>query len=789
MDQPHHYGAVGTSEDPTTVPSSRSRLKRWSGATVNRLYIPFSLLSFRSSRTSGSDAKRLSQQQNGGAKSSQPSDSTRSRTSTATEPRSDEQDAVEQLPALPVLGTARRGYLRSLLSLFLDGHDNDGRSICTQTATPVSAHTPMSDMCSSCICPRTLGMYEFDLNSPVVYRFSKHHQLYIGWPDVVNPPPEALVEFETETLPLLEQDLQEICAHLSQQDVRITYELRMSGHADLMTGTVTLAPTVWILYRSGTLAGNVVTAAALNQVVLELDYLQTDIEIHEGGGRIEASSDRKLVDVDLGANDDDDDDDDAISTISSNNNYNTNESTSTNASNKDSIKLSNGAVLTVHVESCRDKDTACGALVCATVQADKVHTHQSLCRLGGLLKINGKYVLGVTTAHGMLDGSGVLKGSFDNQNGVGVGDDDLLLHTPKGKAVDRDAIVLEAGDVEPGAWQPATRDAAIDFLGVSVNSRGDVAIKRAARPHGATDFALLRLRGVSSDMRNRYVPPGSDGPVTIRSTASASSSALDEGPVYILGGAGRVADAQLVWGSVFFIVRGRDFRVRRVQTSQPLGPAASGSWVVKGEVLYGVIITAYKDEPFALMMTAERLFESILGSAFSVRTVELWDGVLPEAEKPWPDMPKGRRTRSSTTTTQASSSSKTTLKRTSSTRTNAATRTQTKSSRPSTRTSSTTQVPDFQLRARRGASGQGGGGDDRGDPAELLGLHPALRGRDAREKKAAKVQVPRGNRAGKLLGGTAQVRSYLDMKLPMLVRRASKGKGKKVHRGTRSEGG
>lgn len=31
------------------------------------------------------------------------------------------------------------------------------------------------------------------------------------------------------------------------------------------------------------------------------------------------------------------------------------------------------------------------------------------------------------------------------------------------------------------------------------------------------------------------------------------------------------------------------------------------------------------------MMTAERLFSSILGSAFSIRSVELWDGVLPEA--------------------------------------------------------------------------------------------------------------------------------------------------------------
>lgn len=197
-------------------------------------------------------------------------------------------------------------------------------------------------------------------------------------------------------------------------------------------------------------------------------------------------------------------------------------------------------------------------------------------------------------------------------------------------------------------------------------------------------------------------------------------------------------------------------------------------------MLYGVIIAVYKDEPFALMMTAERLFESIIGSAFSIRTVELWDGVLPEPEK----SERVGRTRSATTATTEASSSKTMSKRDSSTRTNG---TQTESSRPSTLTRNSTQVRDFQLKADENGT-QGGG-----DPAEVLGLHPALRGQDAREKRAAK-RASRSNRASKILAPTAQVRSYLDKKLPILVRRASKDKGKsqdkgkKVDRGTPSEG-
>lgn len=61
------------------------------------------------------------------------------------------------------------------------------------------------------------------------------------------------------------------------------------------------------------------------------------------------------------------------------------------------------------------------------------------------------------------------------------------------------------------------------------------------------------------------------------------------------------------------------------------GAGTTGAWVVRGEVLYGVITAVYENEPFALMMTVERLFASILGSAFSIRSVELWDGEVPEA--------------------------------------------------------------------------------------------------------------------------------------------------------------
>lgn len=426
-------------------------------------------------------------------------------------------DDSEPLGELPVFGVSQRAYLASLVSLFSNGRGQSNFS------TPSSANTPITDPGSGA---PSLGPYEYDIHSSAIYQYSKVRRLYVGWPGIVNPPAEALLEFEMETLPLLERDLQGISGYLGQQGIRITYELRMSGYASATAETVSLSPTVWILYRAYSAVGTKASVAELHQAVANIFYLQKGLEIQEGGGRIELTSDRGLVDVKLG--------------------------------HKEGIKLSDGGRLAVHVEGCEDKYSVCGALCCVTIEEETKQV-QSLCRIGGLLKINGKYILGVSTAHAMLDGSGIFRDSFD--------DDSITPRLPPGHAVDRDEILSESGRVSK--WDNITRDAAVDFLGISMNSRGEMAINRS-KPENATDFALLRLSKMPGYVRNKYIPPRTEDPVSITSTASASAAALDEGPVYIICGGGDVADGQLVWGSACFIVRGRNFRVRRIQTSRPL---------------------------------------------------------------------------------------------------------------------------------------------------------------------------------------------------------------------------
>lgn len=430
---------------------------------------------------------------------------------------------------LPRFDVAQRGYLASLVSLFSDGN----QLASSNMNTPVSAITDQTSLGS----PSLLGPHEYAIDSPAVYAFNKARRLYVGRPGAVHPPPEALLEFEMETLPLLERDLHGIAGHLGQQGIRITYELRMSGYAmGAMAESVVLAPTVWILYRCYSSVGTMVSIAELHQAVSSIFYLKRGIEIQEGGGRIELSSDRAVVH-------------------------------NLKVDPKEAITLSNGANLSVHVEDCHDKPSVCGALCCVTIEEES-RTTQSLCRIGGLLKINGKYILGVSTAHGMLDSSGIFRDSFDENPADHA-------RTPQGKAADRDAILSQTQRVDK--WHNVTRDAAVDFLGISMNSRGEMAINRS-KPENATDFALLRLRKMPGRVRNKYTPPGSAGdgetatvePVSITSTASASAASMDEGPVYIVCGGGDPIEGQLVWGSACFIIRGRNFRVRRIQTSTPL---------------------------------------------------------------------------------------------------------------------------------------------------------------------------------------------------------------------------
>lgn len=450
-----------------------------------------------------------------------PPDSSR-RTSLLSGRSSVSRDEKEPLGELPVFGVSQRAYLASLVSLFSNGNGH------STVGSPQSANTPITDPSSGAA---HLGLYEYDIHSSAIYQYSKVRRLYVGWPGLITPPPEALLEFEMETLPLLERDLQGISGYLGQQGIRITYELRMSGYASATAETVFLSPTVWILYRASSAVGSKVSVAELHQAVADIFYLQKGLEIQEGGGRIELTSDRGLIDVDL--------------------------------EEKETIELSDGGKLSIHIENCQEKYSVCGALCCVTVENDEREQVQSLCRIGGLLKVNGKYILGVTTAHAMLEGSGIFRDSFNES---------AESRIPQGQAVDRDEILSESRRVS--TWHSVSRDAAVDFLGISMNSRGEMAINRS-KPENATDFALLRLSKMPAYVRNKYIPPFSQEPVNITSTASASAAAMDEGHVYIICGGGDVAEGQLVWGSACFIIRGRNFRVRRIQTTRPLSELSS----------------------------------------------------------------------------------------------------------------------------------------------------------------------------------------------------------------------
>lgn len=515
--------------DEAAAQHPTSRLKRVSDATVRRISFPFSLISSRpsSAAVEKSDMSKTSTRHSFSSRASRskkkpPSSRIPSMASARRPQASKGPVAVSggDLGALPVFGISQRGYLASLVSLFSEGNGQDQNS--SHLATPVSTNTAITDPDPS-INGRKLGPYEYETSSTAIFRFSKARRMYVGWPSIVHPPPEALLEFEMETLPLMERDLHAISAYLGQQGIRITYELRMSGRAGPGADTVTLSPTIWILHRSYAPAGARLPIAELHRAVAEIFYLNRGVEIQEGGGRTELNSDRPLVGV--------------------------------KRDERDVINLSDGGKLSVHMEDCQDKYSVCGARCCVTIQGDSSQV-QSLSRIGGLLKVNGKYVLGVSTAHAMLDSSAVFQGSFDEP--------------PRGQAVDRDAVSAEAGDVS--RWHNVTRDAAVDFLGISMNSRGEMAINRS-KPENATDFSLLRLRGLPRRARNQYAAPRSAGGravVSITSAASAGASSLDEGPVYVLCGGDDVVDGRLVWGTACFVVRGRNFRVRRIQTTRPL---------------------------------------------------------------------------------------------------------------------------------------------------------------------------------------------------------------------------
>ncbi|KAH6962649.1 hypothetical protein BKA56DRAFT_598024 [Ilyonectria sp. MPI-CAGE-AT-0026] len=473
-----------------------------------------------------------------------------------------------------------------------------------------------------------------------LFKSLKAARVYLAEGDDAKIPSDVMEQWNTMDFGRLMTDLTEVTmdiyrksidrgarSHATSKDHNVSFELRMSGRAPRDARCITLVPSVWILCGSRWACKHV--KAAMNDIT----WLMLPFEVHEGSpelASVEETIDVKTLDLTNG------------------------------------IWIAEGVTLYINVEiPPHDTITASGLLCCSTIRTGDTYL-QHIGRIGGVISINGEAAqYGVTTAHGMLNTrafhnhqsiiqprtstvSESAPSKADNSDNTTLdyeaeceSEEEESNDDTEGEASDDDTdiedhdvnspgyigfrdplLVSEWSSVSSGILNFLGESYHWDFLGTRYNQADPSLLSPAATED--TDHALLPLNVAAG-----LVVPNTYHEVSVqRMWAQAiqgykKNADLIEGPVIIALGAQPTVEGELLLGPTCLAVHGQMFSLRKIKFASRLAPGTSGSWVVRDSFLCGMIVAVSRTEPYALMMTAERLFWNIKSWDRSIHQIEL----------------------------------------------------------------------------------------------------------------------------------------------------------------------
>jgi hypothetical protein len=406
------------------------------------------------------------------------------------------------------------------------------------SSSAVSSSTPTSSVVFS-IASLTSTRTSVDadtiflpISSPKMYLFCEKTSLYVGKLRELSLPLETEAEWRQDTWPRLLGDLRCVLQTLparSRKKTVIEPELRLLGEPDETTGLVELHPTV--LIRCGCESYRI----AIDKAVRDLGYLQSfskgRVLVHR---KAPTQASRSSVAIDLGS---------ASCTP-----HNVDDAT-------DIVEL-----------AVSDTSSACGLRMRYTRHS--IVTPQSLCTIGGLIKIDDK-VYGLTTGHSIT----MLSEQEDVSNTESDSDSDAKSEIE----IDmRSMISPSSTDLESGTGNVSS---SLRWIRAQLgpfsylNRRSHTATNHAYPLSQASDFALVEVGEHVRDFTNTYMPSGqSYGPTRTIDTISTEEPA---GPVSIVCSPTDVRSAHLLEGDHGYLDRCAFFATKKLQTVHPLGELSS----------------------------------------------------------------------------------------------------------------------------------------------------------------------------------------------------------------------
>ncbi|KAI3337218.1 hypothetical protein HD806DRAFT_31337 [Xylariaceae sp. AK1471] len=479
------------------------------------------------------------------------------------------------------------------------------------------------------------------------YKRMKNNLIVYLANDDVELPLDVVEQWETVDLDRLKTDLSEVAMEIYRKGVDreskrprntfylpsgaheydISFELRMSGRATRDAQNVAIGPCIWLV------CGSTWACKDVRAAMEAITWPTLPLEIHEGRVPIPSVAEGQ-VDLDK-------------------------------LDLTDGFHLGDGIMLYIHIEDPSTESTLCGLLCCSTIKDGDTYSHH-FSRIGGL--VTGTNTLassqfGVSTAHGMLDHPWfhrqLMKRSpataWDCQSPESMDDEDeddleslqdgreSLYAERQGPRITQSphapSFLLDEKDLGEGyrnprlvsRWRNVTHHGVLSFLGASMATENN--LQQLVQLHddttSPTDHAMLRLgwpQGTGSrPLANSYRPRGATSERSIDITTHMSSDKLTEGTVSILCGLDSTLDAHLLLGSTCLTMGGRIFKLRKLKTTAPLARGVSGSWIVRGRELCGMVIAVSNPEPYIYMMKADDLISNLGASSPSIEAIDVFN--------------------------------------------------------------------------------------------------------------------------------------------------------------------
>ncbi|KLU84551.1 hypothetical protein MAPG_03592 [Magnaporthiopsis poae ATCC 64411] len=316
--------------------------------------------------------------------------------------------------------------------------------------------------------------------------------------------------------------------------------------------------------------------------------------------------------------------------------------------------LAKGLTMFLHVErpataSRHLRPSGCGLVCSITIKRGDVIVYNGCSRIGGILSIKeasgAVRLVGVTSGHALLDEflTTNLEGSdSDSRPHRRTGRVRSLFHprerhdattspSRSSKAPSTHVTSINAPSmvsslsrassttpprasigveqIPQGDWDPVQNIYSLNWLGGGWETvtafRPPFPPSRSEMLAPSSDFALLEL---ATDFANTFSM--GTGPAKCVDGLLLEGD-IHKGDLHVILGPGEVVSGALLSERPSLFLRGRLFPTRKIQLEQPLNLGVSGCWVVQGDRLCDMIALIYEDEPFAYMITAEKLISDI----------------------------------------------------------------------------------------------------------------------------------------------------------------------------------